>query len=131
MVENSFQSDVITCNILLRGLCKAGMLEKAFNLFNTWIIKGKPVDAVTYNTLISALCKEGKLDEAFDLMIEMEGKKLGPDRYTYTAIIGGLTHAGRTEEAKKFMEKLLETSPNVISEDTSQMLGSGDMEYSE
>ncbi|QHO21120.1 Pentatricopeptide repeat-containing protein [Arachis hypogaea] len=107
------------------------MFEKAFNLFNTWIIKGKSVDAVTYNTLISVLCKEGKLDEAFDLMTETEKKKLGADRYTYTTIIGALTHAGRTEEAKKFMSKLLETSPNMISEDTSQILSSGDMDYSE
>ncbi|RYR31207.1 hypothetical protein Ahy_B01g056001 isoform A [Arachis hypogaea] len=107
MVENSFKPDVIT------WLCKHGMFEKAFNLFNTWIIK------------------EGKLDEAFDLMTEMEKKKLGPDRYTYTAIISALTHAGRTEEAKKFMSKLLETSPNMISEDTSQILSSGDMDYSE
>ncbi|XLT91504.1 hypothetical protein HN873_013179, partial [Arachis hypogaea] len=131
MVENSFKSDIITCNILLRGLCKHGMFEKAFNLFNTWIIKGKPVDAVTYNTLIYVLCREGKLDEAFDLMTEMEKKKLGSDRYTYTVIIGALTHTGRTKEAKKFMSKLLETSPNMISEDTSQMLGSSDMDYTE
>ncbi|XLS79285.1 hypothetical protein HN51_063510 [Arachis hypogaea] len=55
MVENSFKPDVITCNILLRGLCKH----------------------VTYNTLISVLCKEGKLDEAFDLMTEMEKKNWG------------------------------------------------------
>ncbi|KAL4345450.1 hypothetical protein AHAS_Ahas11G0279600 [Arachis hypogaea] len=119
MVENSFKPDVIICNILLRGLCKHGMFE------NTWIIKGR------YNTLISVLCKEGKLDEAFDLMTEMEKKKLGPDRYTYIAFIGALTHAGRTEEANKFMSKLLETGPNMISEDTSQILGAGDKDYSE
>ncbi|QHO21116.1 hypothetical protein S245_037996 [Arachis hypogaea] len=134
-----FGPDEATCNIIIHGFCWEGALEKAFlfynrmveNSFKPDVITCKPVDAVTYNTLIPVLCKEGKLDEAFDLMTEMEKKKLGPDRYTYIAIIGALTHAGRTEEAKKFMSKLLETSPNMISEDTSQILISGDMDYSE
>lgn len=109
MVEKSFKPDVFTCNILLRGLCREGMIEKALKLFNTWISKGKSVDTVTYNTVITSLCKEGRLDEAFDLVAKMEENKLGPDHFTYNAILSALTHAGRIEEATKFMSKMIET----------------------
>ncbi|KAK7391161.1 hypothetical protein VNO78_19572 [Psophocarpus tetragonolobus] len=109
MVENSFKPDVFMRNILLRGLCTEGMLEKAFNFFNLWISKEYSVDVVTYNTLISSLCKEGRLEEAFNLVTEVEGKKLVPDLYTYDAIVNMLTRAGRTEEAEKIMALLLES----------------------
>ncbi|RYR31221.1 hypothetical protein Ahy_B01g056013 [Arachis hypogaea] len=82
MVENSFKPDVITCNILLRGLCK----------------HGKSIDAVTYNTLISVLCKEGKLDEAFDLMTEMEKKNWGR---TDILILPSLVHLLMLGELRK------------------------------
>ena len=108
MVENSFKLDVFTCNILLHGLCREGMLENALKLFNTWISKGKTIDTVTYNTLISSLCKDGRFEDAFDLLEGMEEKKLGPDQYTYNAILGVLTDAGRIKEAEEFMSKMVE-----------------------
>ena len=122
MVENSFKLDVFTCNILLHGLCREGMLENALKLFNTWISKGKTIDTVTYNTLISSLCKDGRFEDAFDLLEEMEEKKLGPDQYTYNAILGVLTDAGRIKEAEEFMSKMVEMGK--LSDQSSQ-LGKG------
>lgn len=47
--ENNFKPDLYTCNILLQGLCKVRMLEKAIDLFNSRIdLEGKMVWSVAY-----------------------------------------------------------------------------------
>ncbi|KAL2936527.1 hypothetical protein RDABS01_000349 [Bienertia sinuspersici] len=93
MVENGckHKPNVYTCNILLRGLCSDGMLEKAIKLFHTWVSKGKEVDAVTN------LCKEGRFEDALNLVNDMIENELGPDKYTYNAFV----NAGRTAEAEE------------------------------
>ncbi|KAJ0046027.1 hypothetical protein Pint_06117 [Pistacia integerrima] len=137
MVENSFKPDVFTCNILLGGLCREGMLEKALKLFNTWISKGRTIDAVTYNTMISSLCKEGRFKDAFDLLSEMEEKKLGPDHYTFNIIHGALTDAGRLQEAEDFKSKMVEEGKvkdlrqSVVTTETSEGFDSSSIAYSE
>lgn len=143
MIEDLFKPDVFTCNILLRGLCREGMLEKALKLFNTWVSKGKDIDVVTYNTLISSLCKEGKFENAYDLLTEMEERKLGPDQSTYNEILGALTDAGRIKEAEEFRLKMVESGilhdrnlkldqgQYVLTSDMSEHIDSKSMAYSD
>ncbi|KAL2932381.1 hypothetical protein RDABS01_006400 [Bienertia sinuspersici] len=82
MVENGCKPkpNVYTCNILLRGLCSDGMLEKAIKLFHTW---------------------EGRFEDALNLVNDMIENELGPDKYTYNAFV----NAGRTAEAEEFRQE--------------------------
>ena len=92
MVENSFKPDVVTCNILMHGLCSNGK-EEALTLFDSWVSKGKKVDVISYNTLMRGLCKEGMIDAALELFANMKEK--------YNTILCALSESGRLEEAEK------------------------------
>ncbi|KAL4187733.1 hypothetical protein AMTRI_Chr09g40480 [Amborella trichopoda] len=96
VVEKFFKPHVITCNILIHGLCNRRM-------------GGKTVDAITYNILIRGLCYEGRIEDAIKLFEEMREKKLGPDKFSYNAILRGLSRAGRKEEAENLLRKMIES----------------------
>lgn len=104
----SLKPDVVTFIILLAGLCREGMLEKALKLFNTWISKGRKFDATTYNKMISSLCREGRFKDAFDEVYEMKKKKPVPDHYTFNIIQGALINACKLQEAEDFKSKMVE-----------------------
>ncbi|ERN13557.1 hypothetical protein AMTR_s00041p00236190 [Amborella trichopoda] len=109
VVEKFFKPDVITCNILIHGLCNRRMVGKGIKLFEMWVSRGKTVDAITYNILIRGLCYEGRIEDAIKLFEEMRETKLGPDKFSYNAILRGLSRAGRKEEAENLLRKMIES----------------------
>ncbi|KAJ0046236.1 hypothetical protein Pint_06491 [Pistacia integerrima] len=113
MVENSFKPDVFTCNILLRGLCRKGMLEKALKLFNTWISKGRTIDAASRSEdFKSKMVEEGKLK---DLPIQLvQGQSAVPTETSkgfdsssiaYSEQINELCSQGEYKDAMRIFEE--------------------------
>ncbi|KHN45235.1 Putative pentatricopeptide repeat-containing protein [Glycine soja] len=124
--------DVVTYNILIKGLCDIfrleeamGLMEKmdevevlansviqcgnvraAMGLYTEMVIKGIVPDVVTYTALIDGHCKVGNTKEAFRLHKEMLDAGLSPNMFTVSCVIDGLLKDGRTNDAiKMFLEK--------------------------
>ncbi|MBA0628745.1 hypothetical protein Godav_023407, partial [Gossypium davidsonii] len=59
--------NVMTCSILLNGLCKSDKLEKALELFQAMRNSKLELDIVCYNILIDGLCKAGHIEVGKEL----------------------------------------------------------------
>ncbi|KAJ8572564.1 hypothetical protein K7X08_009075 [Anisodus acutangulus] len=109
--------DTCTFNIVIRGLCRVGGVDKAFEFFNDMGSFGCFPDIVTYNTLINGLCVVGQVDRARGLLTNLELQDgLSPDVVTYTSVISGYCKLGRMDEALNLMDEMITygISPNLV-----------------
>lgn len=112
-----FRPDTCSFNIVIRGLCKVGQVDKAFQLFYDMGSFGCLPDMITYNSLINGLCTVGNLDRALHLLRDIQSQVgIAPDVVTYTSIISGLCKSGKMEEAASFLEEMIRCGikPNLI-----------------
>ncbi|KAH6768870.1 hypothetical protein C2S51_014206 [Perilla frutescens var. frutescens] len=119
----SFDPDICSFNIVVRGLCCNCKVEKAFELFDVMRNFDCYPDLVTYNTLINGLCRIGKVDRAEDLLREVELQSgFSPNVVTYTTLISGycklgkMDAAGELASAMKMRERMVSGGihPDVI-----------------
>ncbi|KAJ8760596.1 hypothetical protein K2173_015263 [Erythroxylum novogranatense] len=109
--------DTWTFNILIRGLCRLGEADKAFEIFDNMGSFGCFPDIVTYNTLINGLCKANDVVRGCDLLMEVKSRdSCSPDVVTYTSIISGFCKLGQMQEASVLFEEMIVSgiNPNVI-----------------
>lgn len=109
--------DTCTFNTVIRGLCRVGGVDKAFEFFNDMGSFGCFPDTVTYNTLINGLCSVGQVNRARGLLGNLELQDgLSPDVVTYTSVIAGYCKLGRMDEAINLMDEMTTygISPNLV-----------------
>ncbi|CAN4110628.1 unnamed protein product [Withania somnifera] len=109
--------DTFTFNTVIRGLCRVGGVDKAFEFFNDMGSFDCFPDIVTYNTLINGLCAVGQVDRAQGLLrnlMLLDG--LSPGVVTYTSLISGYCKLGRMDEAINMMDEMITygISPNLV-----------------
>ncbi|KAL4572341.1 hypothetical protein LXL04_019114 [Taraxacum kok-saghyz] len=112
--ESTLNPDVSTCTVMIKGLCKTGMLEKAQKLFDEM---PSSRNLHTYNTMVSGMCKKGLMDSALELVSRMkETQDCLPDRITYTTLIDGYCKIKDLQEAKKCFDEMITRNldPNEI-----------------
>ncbi|KAI5661476.1 hypothetical protein M9H77_20799 [Catharanthus roseus] len=112
----SFCLDTCSFNIVIDGLCKAGQIDRAFEVFNDMGSFGCFADITTYNSVINGLCKLGDADRALELLREIQSQGgLSPDVKTYTTIISGFFKLGRNHEALHLWDDMTHRGirPNV------------------
>ena len=56
-------NDIVIYHILIDGMCEAGKLKLAREIFSSLSDKGLQPNVSTYTTMIDGLCNEGLLDE--------------------------------------------------------------------
>ncbi|KAG1338891.1 Pentatricopeptide repeat-containing protein [Cocos nucifera] len=59
--------DVVTCNILVKALFMAGMVNAACELFEEMPDIGLAANSVTYCTMVDGYCKQGMIDKALEV----------------------------------------------------------------
>nr|AXP84153.1 hypothetical protein Gohir.A07G020700 [Gossypium hirsutum] len=112
--EGVVQPDVSSYTILMRVLCKKGMVESARKVLDE--MPCEP-NLIAYNTLINGYCKKGDLESAnlvFDkILTEVD---FLPDVVTYTTLIDGYCRKGEFVEAKRCLNMMMKAgcSPNVV-----------------
>ncbi|KAK1296247.1 hypothetical protein QJS10_CPB15g01962 [Acorus calamus] len=74
---------------LISGLCTAGQLELAIDLFNKAMANGLIPDVVTYTTIIKGLCEASHEMKAREMIIRMEKEKCPPDDLTFNVMVCG------------------------------------------
>ncbi|KAL3538585.1 hypothetical protein ACH5RR_001951 [Cinchona calisaya] len=112
-----FSPDTCSFNIVIRGLCKGGQVDKAFEFFHDMGSFGCLPDMITYNSLIYGLCTVGNVDRALELLREIQSQVgIAPDVVTYTSIISGLCKLGKMEEAVSLLDEMIHHGirPNMI-----------------
>uniref|UniRef100_A0A2P2Q4S5 Pentatricopeptide repeat-containing protein n=1 Tax=Rhizophora mucronata TaxID=61149 RepID=A0A2P2Q4S5_RHIMU len=129
MNERGYGVDIVTCNIVIVGLCNNGQLDKAIeivsdmwthgsaafgNLGNSFIglvddgstRKKCMPDLITYSTIINGLCKAGRLDEAKKKFIEMMGRNLRPDSVIYDTFVHSFCKGGKISSAFRVLKDM-------------------------
>ncbi|XP_031263262.1 pentatricopeptide repeat-containing protein At1g12620-like [Pistacia vera] len=107
MVVVGCRADVITCNTLIGGLCKAGKISIAIKLLEEMVNGNKESgvicrpDVVAYRTIIGGLCKAGLVEKARQLFLEhMIQMGVVPDIYTYSVLMNSYCLADRIAKVK-------------------------------
>ena len=100
MVGRGVRPDVVTCNAMLNGLCKAGNVEECFEL---WEEMGKCSlrNVRSYNIFLKGLFENGKVDDA---MMLWDGL-LEADSATYGVVVHGLCWNGYVNRALQVLEE--------------------------
>ncbi|XP_078174513.1 uncharacterized protein LOC144568144 isoform X2 [Carex rostrata] len=110
--------NVISYNILIKGLCSKGNTGLVLQLFFKMAKHGGEYEpcAITYSTVIDELCKVGELAKAFCLYKQMYSAGVLPDTVTYSSLINGLCKKGETEKANKVLRSMVSKGlkPNVV-----------------
>ncbi|RWR80992.1 pentatricopeptide repeat-containing-like protein isoform X1 [Cinnamomum micranthum f. kanehirae] len=93
VVEQFFQIDIFTCNILLRELTMEGRMDYACDLFHRICKKGYRPNRWTYDIIVHGFCKHGRRKEAERWMEAMYRNGFYPTfstvgKYNYMKIKG-------------------------------------------
>uniref|UniRef100_A0A0R0FDR5 Pentacotripeptide-repeat region of PRORP domain-containing protein n=1 Tax=Glycine max TaxID=3847 RepID=A0A0R0FDR5_SOYBN len=78
---------VVSYNILINGLLRAGRFREAYDCVNEMLEKGWKPDIITYSTLIDGLCESKMIDTAFRLWHEFLDTGHKPDITMYNIAI--------------------------------------------
>ena len=78
---------VVSYNILINGLLRAGRFREAYDCVNEMLEKGWKPDIITYSTLIDGFCESKMIDTAFRLWHEFLDTGHKPDITMYNIAI--------------------------------------------
>ncbi|KAK9081533.1 hypothetical protein Syun_030857 [Stephania yunnanensis] len=114
--EGLVKPDVLTYTLMIKGLCKVGLVDDAMKVFDEMTCRPS---LVTYNVVVDGLCKKGLMESAREVlgkMVEEEGGDCLPDTVTFTTLIDGYCKRGELEEARKCMGEMVKRNcePNVV-----------------
>ncbi|KAL7235860.1 hypothetical protein ACSBR1_019195 [Camellia fascicularis] len=112
-----YPADTCTFNIVIRGLCRVGEVEKAFGFFNDMESFGCLPDVITYNTLINGFCRVGEADRGLELLREIQsGNRFSPDVVTFTSVISGFCKSGNMELASNIFDEMVSSGikPSLV-----------------
>ncbi|KAI7742631.1 hypothetical protein M8C21_029589 [Ambrosia artemisiifolia] len=102
MERNGMELDSYSYNQIIKGFCKANLVEKAYAL----MVRKMEVKGVV--DVVSGFCKASKVSEAMNLFEQMQVEGLYPDEVTYKLIIGGLVHENKLSLACTVWEQMMD-----------------------
>lgn len=109
--------DTCSFNIIIKGLCRIGEVDKAFGFLKDMESFGCLPDAWTYNTMISGFCRIGEVDRGFELLRKVHaGAEFSPDTVTYTSIISGYCKSGNMQMASSMFDEMTKSGikPSLV-----------------
>ncbi|KAM3363241.1 hypothetical protein P3S68_018325 [Capsicum galapagoense] len=102
MSETGFDFNLVAWNYFINGLCKAGHLDYATQIFESMDVK----DSVTYSTIVRGLCKARRFRAASKLLLSCIGGGMKILKSDKRIVIDGLRSCGLTYEARKVQSKI-------------------------
>ncbi|RYQ95015.1 hypothetical protein Ahy_B08g089994 isoform B [Arachis hypogaea] len=102
----NIQPNVLTFNLIIKALCKLGLVDKAIEAFREMPPRGCAPDTYTYSTLMDGLCKEGRIDEAILLLDEMQIEGTFPTPAVFNVLINALCKKGDLERTSKLVDNM-------------------------
>ncbi|KAK3011511.1 hypothetical protein RJ639_011119 [Escallonia herrerae] len=104
----SIVPNVITCNILLKALCKSDNVEGALKVLDEMPAMGMVPNVVTYTTVLGGYVSRGDMVGAKRVFGEILDRGWIPDVTTYTILMDGFCKQGRLIDAIKVMDEMEE-----------------------
>ncbi|AQK80077.1 Pentatricopeptide repeat-containing protein mitochondrial [Zea mays] len=98
--------NLVSCNILLKGLVGIGDLNSALKVLDEMIGWGIVPDVVTYTTVLTAYCAKGDLEGAQQLFDDIIASGRRPDATMYTVLIDGYCHHRKLQDAARIMDEM-------------------------
>ncbi|KAK9072179.1 hypothetical protein SSX86_008611 [Deinandra increscens subsp. villosa] len=108
MPEKGLHPNVITYNVVLRGLFKLKLADEAMDVFKSMGNGGVVADCTTHAIMISGLCERDRVDEAKVLWDDVIWPSKVHDNFVYSAIVKGLCCSGKFNEACDFVYELVD-----------------------
>ncbi|KAI3797034.1 hypothetical protein L1987_39724 [Smallanthus sonchifolius] len=96
MFVSTFQSDRVSCNIMLAGYVKFSRLDDARQLFDK--MPGK--NSVSYTTMIMGLARDGYWYEVIRVFKEMMSLGLVPNEVTLSSVLSSYAHISREKNGE-------------------------------
>ncbi|CAD6340469.1 unnamed protein product [Miscanthus lutarioriparius] len=98
--------NLVSCNILLKGLVGVGDLDVALKVLDEMSGWGIVPDVVTYTTVLTAYCAKGDLEGAQQLFDDIIASGRRPDATMYTVLIDGYCQRGKLQDAARIMDEM-------------------------
>ncbi|KAI3825868.1 hypothetical protein L1987_07568 [Smallanthus sonchifolius] len=108
MPEKGFHPNVITYNVVLRGLFKLNLAIEAMDVFKAMGNSGVVADCTTHAIMIDGLCECDRVDEAKVFWDDVIWPSKVHDNFVYSAIVKGLCCSGKFNEACDFVYELVD-----------------------
>ncbi|KAK9141209.1 hypothetical protein Scep_010890 [Stephania cephalantha] len=103
-----FCPDTCSFNIVIRGLCRLGKIDLAFELFDGMGSFDCSPDVVTCNTLIDGFCRAKDVDRGYECLTQIQSRTgFSPDVVSYTSVISGYCRLGRMGEASAILDEMI------------------------
>lgn len=104
--RNQITPNLLTYNILLRGWCKAGKIDKARQIMEEMQNSGICPDVISYTSFIDAYCHEKNFRKVDEILEEMQQNSCPPNVVTYTIIMHARGKAKEIDEALAISETM-------------------------
>jgi pentatricopeptide repeat protein len=122
MEKDGVELDPMAYATMIGGLCKAGMVEEAAELFKEMRSKGLLVDRMVYASLIDGYVSTGSVGDGCRVLKEMVDGGYRADLDIYNALISGLCGIGREDKAHKMFQIVLQEELVPSSDTVSPLL---------
>ncbi|CAM0904476.1 unnamed protein product [Alopecurus aequalis] len=112
-----YSPDVWSFNVIIKGVCQVGDVQKALELVERMHQFGCLPDTVTHNILVNGLCRVKEVSKGREVLRRLQSDGVCmPNVVTYTSVISGFCKAGRMEDAVAVYDDMVAcgTSPNVV-----------------
>lgn len=103
----SIVPNIVSYNIAMKALCKAGSLYSAVLLMDEIEKHGIKPNLVTFNTLLKALYESERFSEADNLWAMMEKRNILPDICSYNIRCGGFSKVSEVSKAIQLFAEIV------------------------
>ncbi|KAI3987717.1 hypothetical protein MKX01_028451 [Papaver californicum] len=103
MREGKVTPDKATMNAVLCFFCKAGMVDVAFELYNSRLDYGLSLNSMAYNYLINTLCGDGSVDDAYKVLQDSIEQGYFPGKKTFGIIADALMRVDKLGKMKTLL----------------------------
>jgi pentatricopeptide repeat protein len=115
--DGLYSPDVWCFNVVIKGVCRVGNLQKALELVERMTEFGCSPDTITQNILVDGLCRVKQVNKGHEVLrrLQRDGVCM-PNVVTYTSVISGYCKAGRMKDAFSVYNDMLQsgTRPNTV-----------------
>ncbi|KAJ3695489.1 hypothetical protein LUZ60_000866 [Juncus effusus] len=107
MRANRCEPNIVTCNILVGGLCDRGMLDFAFETVEHFKTnyEVRP-NLITYNPLLEGTFLVKGAKEGMGMLDEMESHGIIPDHVTYNLVMRAMCKTGHVDEMLPLLDDI-------------------------
>ncbi|MED6122765.1 hypothetical protein PIB30_042971 [Stylosanthes scabra] len=108
--------NVVSCNILLKALCKGNNVDAAVRVLDEMPAMGLVPNVVSYTTVMGGYALRGDMSGAKRVFMEILGKGWVPDATSYTVLVSGFCRQEMFVDAIKVMDEMEENGvePNEV-----------------